>query len=699
MKRIYLLLVGIIAFLSTFVACTEEKEEFFSTNELREITATAKHFIPETGSRAFSMVNGNVEFAWADGDTIGIFPNTGAQAYFPILVGSETSNTASFTGGGWTLKNSATYAAYYPFIGDFYMKQTEIPVSYLGQKHVYNAENPMAHLSAYDYMVASASTPASGKVNFQFEHLGAFVQLQITMPADETLTSVTLSAEDEVFTISGVVDLTEETIAIKPTEKSKTLALEVEGVTTTEENNVATLYLMLAPVDMTGKTLKAIVKTQSGVTETITLTSKNFEAGKAYGVSGVMNTSGSYKDGVVNIREAGNMRSLLGSNYLSIDTLKVVGPINGDDIYYLRGMLGALDIDEIEWGTLNKLNLSEATIVEGGRAYYTLGNTECKTSNKVVGDNMFRHCANLEKIVLPDNATSVSRDAFYNCLQLDSVIIGNEVTAIGVQAFYSCQKLTSVTIGKKVSLVGSSAFYGCRSLETIILPEGVTLIGVDTFKNCSSLTSITIPNTVTSMGGAFRGCSSLTSITIPNSMTSIGDNTFTGCSSLTSITIPNTVTSIGMGVFQNCSSLTSITIPNTVTYIGSYAFHGCSSLESITIPISVTLIDDETFSDCSSLTSITIPNSITSIDMEAFRGCSSLESITIPISVASIGRSAFDGCSSLKTLYCYANNPPSLVDYTFSVIEGSTLYVPAGCKAAYENSDWKNCFTNILEMN
>lgn len=416
MKRIYLLLVGIIAFLSTFVACTEEKEEFFSTNELREITATAKHFIPETGSRAFSMVNGNVEFAWADGDTIGIFPNTGAQAYFPILVGSETSNTASFTGGGWALKNSATYAAYYPFIGDFYMKQTEIPVSYLGQKHVYNAENPMAHLSAYDYMVASASTPASGKVNFQFEHLGAFVQLQITMPADETLTSVTLSAEDEVFTIHGVVDLTEETIAIKPTEKSKTLALEVEGVTTTEENNVATLYLMLAPVDMTGKTLKAIVKTQSGVTETITLTSKNFEAGKAYGVSGVMNTSGSYKDGVVKIREAGNMRSLLGSNYLSIDTLKVVGPINGDDIYYLRGMLGALDIDEIEWGTLNKLNLSEATIVEGGRAYYTLGNTEYKTSNNVVGTNMFKQCANLEKIVLPDNATSIGNDAFYYCI-------------------------------------------------------------------------------------------------------------------------------------------------------------------------------------------------------------------------------------------------------------------------------------------
>ena len=47
-------------------------------------------------------------------------------------------------------------------------------------------------------------------------------------------------------------------------------------------------------------------------------------------------------------------------------------------------------------------------------------------------------------------------------------------------------------------------------------------------------------------------------------------------------------------------------------------------------------------------------------------------------------------------LYCYANKPPLLDTYS---IYGSILHVPAGCKAAYENSDWKRCFSNIVEMN
>ena len=680
MKRSFLFLAGTIMFLS---ACTEDMESP-SSNELREVIASAENFIPEADSRAFSFVNNEVAFSWANGDTIGIFPNEGAQAYFPIIVGNEESNSASFTGGGWALKASSTYASYYPFIGDFYMDQKEIPVSYVGQKQSGNAS--MAHLNPFDYMTASASTPTSGRVNFNFKHLGAFVQLKITMPQGGALSSVTLSADEAVFVTEGVVDLTAKTPAIQSVTKSKTLTLDVEGVTTTAENPVASLYMMLAPVDMTNKTLKAIVKQSDGSTETITLTSKNFEKGKAYGVSGTMkdpNSGATAGNGVVSIAKAGTMKKLLGDDYLNITSLKVVGPINGDDVYYLRKMLGGDNFSEAEWGKLTTLDLSEATIVEGGEWYYKLYNDDkFYTANNAIGERMFQFCANLQNIILPENVTSIGEKAFSDCSSLTSVTIGNGVTSIGDYAFSDCSSLISVTI-----------------------PDNVTSIGKRAFFSCSSLTSVTIGDGFTSIGDyAFSYCDALTSITIPDNVTYIGNSAFFSCSSLTSVTIGNyCVTSIGDNAFSHCSSLTSVTIGNYVTSIGDYAFSDCSSLISVTIPDNVTSIGNRVFSRCSSLISVTIGNSVTSIGDYAFFSCSSLTSVTIPDNVTSIGDYAFSSCSSLRSVYCYAKTPPSLYYHdntgSFAFISSiATLYVPARCGSKYRDSNWDNFFYKIIEM-
>ena len=167
---------------------------------------------------------------------------------------------------------------------------------------------------------------------------------------------------------------------------------------------------------------------------------------------------------------------------------------------------------------------------------------------------------NLIRVILPDNLTSIEKEAFYYCLKLTSVTIPNSVTSIGDEAFAICSALTTITIPNSVTSIGESAFY-----------------------YCSSLTAITIPNCVTSIGNdAFYNCSKLTSITIPNSVTSIGDDAFYKCSSLTSVTIPNSVTSIGYNAFYDCISLTSITIPSSVTTIRDFALSGCFSLTSIT---------------------------------------------------------------------------------------------------------------------
>jgi hypothetical protein len=100
-----------------------------------------------------------------------------------------------------------------------------------------------------------------------------------------------------------------------------------------------------------------------------------------------------------------------------------------------------------------------------------------------------------------------------------------------------------------------------------------------------------------------------------------------------------------------------------------------------------------------SLTEITIPNSVTSIGDYAFEYCSSLTSITIPNSVTSIGREAFSDCSSLTSVTSLTNNPPAIGGSAFDDIGSpNTLYVPNGCRQAYENSYWAQWFDCIVEL-
>ena len=339
---------------------------------------------------------------------------------------------------------------------------------------------------------------------------------------------------------------------------------------------------------------------------------------------------------VIELEKAGTLKKILGDDYKFVTSLKIIGSINGDDLFWLREMIQKI--------RLVTLDLSQSSIVEGGGWYCNfVSGVKRYTSNNIIGDYMFYQCEKLQSIILPNNIISI----------------------------------------------GVCAFWGCKSLATIKIPDSVASISNGAFENCESLTSINIPDKITSIrGSVFSGCTSLTQIKIPENTTSIGGGAFSGCKSLVKINIPNGVTIIDSAVFRDCESLKSITIPNEVTAIASAAFESCKSLASINIPDGVSVIGEDAFLRCESLTSITIPSSVTNISFLAFYGCKSLETCycyaTEPPYL------------SLYRNY-YSDEPER---YPFHGIKkGAILYVPMECRSKYLSSNWKVDFSNIIEMN
>lgn len=204
-------------------------------------------------------------------------------------------------------------------------------------------------------------------------------------------------------------------------------------------------------------------------------------------------------------------------------------------------------------------------------------------------------------------------------------------------------------------------FDGCVKLSEI---QGIEYLNTskvtdmsNMFHNCSILTSIDLSSfnvsEVTNMAAMFSGCSSLTSIDLSSSNMS-------GVNSMNAM-------------FWDCNNLKTVALPNDIAFIDSYQFVYCYSLEEILIPESVTSIRDNAFGCCYSLTEITIPSKVTFIGDDAFSYSGLTKVTSLMQSPCAISSSVFKNVSS-----------------------NATLYVPDGCKAAYEAADnWKD-FKKIM---
>ena len=209
---------------------------------------------------------------------IGIYPNKGSQIYFTIEDGAGSSS-ATFDGGGWALKQNASYVSYYPFVADFFLSRDEIPVSFAGQKQV-GIESPFN--GARYFLATEATSSENGVLRFSYKTLNTIINVNATLPAG-TYTKASLTTEEPLFVEEGTYSLDDRVIV--GSKFTNTLEIELEDVVLTEETTIP-IYIMSAPVDLKDKEVTVKVLSSDGNKYVCVKTpSKVYAAGTRYGLT------------------------------------------------------------------------------------------------------------------------------------------------------------------------------------------------------------------------------------------------------------------------------------------------------------------------------------------------------------------------------------------------------------------------------
>ena len=330
--------------------------------------------------------------------------------------------------------------------------------------------------------------------------------------------------------------------------------------------------------------------------------------------------------------------------------------------------------------------------------------------------------------------------------KITSLNLESGMTTIGDYAFFWLVKVKYVDIPDGVTSIGDYSFGGCAALDWLYIPYGVKTIGQSAFAFCISLEGVYMRYGLTSIGvGAFGFCTELVDVAIPATVTTIGDQAFYNCSALRNIAnFATNPQSINANVFEKVDKTKcSLYVPDYAeanynkptwiefskeTFTSSGDYEGTSlhysydfetgtmtitgtgmlpdteiypefvysveyQINKLVLPSGLTGIGTYNFAYFSALTFLKIPDGVAILKEGAFEECNALETVEIPSSTAIIEDDVFSYCYSLKTVYNLATVPQSINAKVFDGVDISkcTLYVPQGCKAAYEAAPvWKD---------
>ena len=381
----------------------------------------------------------------------------------------------------------------------------------------------------------------------------------------------------------------------------------------------------------------------------------------------------------IHLEKAGTLSDFIYEDRYKITKLTISGDLNGTDFLLVREMASYQD------GRLETLDLSDARIVKGGNPYYE----NFKTKDDVVGTLLFYGCSKLQKVILPNNITSIEASAFEGS-DLRNFTISKNVTNIGTGIFSGCRSLAVVEVED-----GNQNYYSVPGSNVVIERSKQRII--------AGCPNSVIPEGVTTIA-SYAFAVYMNAINLPESLTTIEDYAFEGAP-LKHLHISKNVKTIGKGAFS-AFQLQGITVDSGNTVFDSRSNSNClieTAAKKVVlgsmgsqIPEDIEIIGDMAFRN-SYLTGITLPQSLKKIGEFAFEN-TTLRYLEIPSGVTSIGNCAFSGLYKLKVCKVKWQTPLAIGENVFNGLsENTKLVVPNGTKAKYETAKGWNFFKTILE--
>ena len=336
-----------------------------------------------------------------------------------------------------------------------------------------------------------------------------------------------------------------------------------------------------------------------------------------------------------------------------LERLTVTGPLNGTDIDFLHSAMPCLQ----------ELDLSQASIVEGGDKYHRWsvnnngtatinGSSTWATQNNTIGERMFYNMPMLRRLVLPQGTKAINNLAVSECKILEECVLPEGLLSIGDEAFRYDYKLSQAPLPSTLTAIGEYAFHD-TALREVTIPTGVTILERDVFWSCDSLRRVIMHDGIKEIRRAvFSECSNLEDIGgIPANIEIIGINAFEYDRKLiTPIVIPASCKTIDWEAFQDCEKIPSVTFNEGLESINHGAFYGCRTATFNAVPSTVTKIDYDAFRNCDGLTEFTFPAGVTQVAHDIMRDCDNLERVTLAEGTTKIGSSAFYNCPKLATI-------------------------------------------------